>query len=219
MCVNYLPPRRQDLVDVFKVESPLGDWPAEAWPDYAAPIILPDDGGGRCALLANYGMLPKNRQPPGKSYSTVNARSETVGELRTYRSAWQHAQICLVPMLGFFEPCYESGRAVRWRIGMADGAPFAVAGLWRTWEEEGGGHSFSFTQLTVNSDQHPLMNRMHKPGDEKRSLVIVPPDQYDDWLSCRDSELARSFLTLYPAELMAAEPKPKPPSKKQASSP
>ena len=38
-------------------------------------------------------------------------------------------------MSGFFEPCYESGKAERWRICMADGAPFAVAGIWRAWQE------------------------------------------------------------------------------------
>ncbi|WP_374759327.1 SOS response-associated peptidase family protein [Aeromonas hydrophila] len=47
----------------------------------------------------------------------------------TYRRAWQQGHHCLMPMLGFFEPCYESGKAERWRIGMADSSPFAVAGL------------------------------------------------------------------------------------------
>ncbi|MNR56785.1 hypothetical protein D3C85_1774300 [compost metagenome] len=35
---------------------------------------------------------------------------------------------------------------------------------------------------------------MHKPGDEKRSLVIVSPDDYDDWLVCKDPELARTYM-------------------------
>ncbi|MNH94677.1 hypothetical protein D3C73_473000 [compost metagenome] len=35
---------------------------------------------------------------------------------------------------------------------------------------------------------------MHKPGDEKRSLVIVSPDDYDTWLGCKDPELARTYL-------------------------
>jgi hypothetical protein len=26
--------------------------------------------------------------------------------------------------------------------------------------------------LTVNSDEHPLMNRFHEPGDEKRDRAI-----------------------------------------------
>lgn len=30
--------------------------------------------------------------------------------------------------------------------------------------------------VTVNTDTHPVMWRMHKPGDEKRSVVILRPD-------------------------------------------
>ena len=99
---------------------------------------------------------------------------------------------------------------MRWRIGLADRAPFAIAGLWRQWQETGGGTSHSFTQLTVNADDHPLMARFHRPGSEKRSLVIVPRDEYDAWLGCRNPEVARSFLQEYPSTLMRAEPAPKP---------
>jgi len=98
---------------------------------------------------------------------------------------------------------------VRWSIGMADKSPFAVAGIWRSWDEDDGTQSHSFTQLTVNADEHPLMRRFHKAGDEKRSVVIVPVDKYDEWLGCKNPELARTFLQLYPATLMHAEPAPK----------
>ena len=33
--------------------------------------------------------------------------------------------------------------------------------------------------ITINADEHALMRRMHKPGDEKRSLVILPHDEVD----------------------------------------
>ena len=83
---------------------------------------------------------------------------------------------------------------------MADESLFFVAGLWRDWPEEDGTASTSFTQITINADEHPLMKRMHKPDDEKRSLVILPRDELDDWLGCTDLEVARSFLRHYPAE-------------------
>ncbi|WP_322861881.1 SOS response-associated peptidase family protein [Aeromonas allosaccharophila] len=117
-------------------------------------------------------------------------------ERPTYRRAWQQGHLCLVPMTGFFEPCYETGKAERWRISMADGSPFAVAGIWRAWQEEKG-YTFSFSQLTINA-----VRRMHKPGDEKRSLVIVPSEDYDPWLGCRDPELARTYLVQQAAELL-----------------
>jgi putative SOS response-associated peptidase YedK len=38
--------------------------------------------------------------------------------------------------------------------------------------------------LTINADGHPVMQRFHKPNDEKRMLVILRPEQYDEWLAC-----------------------------------
>ena len=54
------------------------------------------------------------------------------------------------------------------------------------------------------------MKRMHKPDDEKRNLVIIPEADYDAWLGCKSSELARTFLKNYPAHLMYAEEQPAP---------
>jgi putative SOS response-associated peptidase YedK len=105
---------------------------------------------------------------------------------------------------------------VRWRIGTASGEPLAIAGLWRAWDEADGGQSISFTMLTVNANDHSLMKRFHKPDDEKRSVVIIQPTEYENWLSCRSTEEARSFLQLYPAKQMHAEPYPLPPRKPTA---
>ncbi|MGZ3237099.1 MAG: SOS response-associated peptidase family protein [Burkholderiaceae bacterium] len=113
----------------------------------------------------------------------MNARVETVGEKRSYSKAWRTGQTCLVPAQCVFEPHYdESGKHERWRIEMADHSLFAVAGLWREWKEPDGTLSIAFTRLTVNADNHPFMKQFHKPRDEKRSLVIVRPDEYDAWL-------------------------------------
>lgn len=219
MCVNYLPVSRKTLVNTFHA-PPATDasWPDEAYQDYLAPLIRHDEEGQRESLVASYGMVPKQHMPEGvKRFSTLNARAETVGQLRSYSGAWKRGQLCLLPMEAFYEPNWETGKHIRYRIGMADKSPFAVAGLYRQWQEADGQASFSFTQLTVNADGHPLMKRMHRPDDEKRSLVIVPADDYDDWLACRDPEAARSFLRLFPADLMEARPEPKPAGRKKAS--
>lgn len=217
MCVNFLPPTKAALTSTFN--APAQDewtWPDEAYKDYLAPIIVAEPGGTRRALLASYGIVPRRHIPPSvKPWDTMNARSETIGKLRSYAAAWRNAQLCLSPMRAFFEPNWETGEHVRWRIGMADDADFAVAGLWRQWRESDGSVSHAFTQITINADDHPLMRRFHRPGDEKRSLVIVPPDEYDAWLQCRDPEVARSFLRAYPVERMAATPAPKPPRQKK----
>jgi len=220
MCTNYKPSARDVLKEQFRAPLPPdADWPDETYQDYFAPIILPDGNGGRKSVLAAYSMVPRQHIAPGvKRYATMNARAETVGQLRSYSGAWKKGQLCLVPMQCFYEPNWESGKHERWRIGMADERDFAVAGIWREWQEQDGATTLAFTQLTVNADQHDLMRRFHRPGDEKRSLVIVPPDEYDDWLQCRDPEQARSYLALCPAEQMMAEPAPKS-TRKSASPP
>jgi putative SOS response-associated peptidase YedK len=141
----------------------------------------------------------------------MNARAESIGEKRSFAPAWRNAQLCAVPMTCFYEPCYESGRAERYGIGMHDDTLFFVAGLWREWKQADGRLLTSFTQITINADEHPLMRRFHKPGDEKRALVVLPHEELDSWLTCKDPETARSFLRHYPAEAMKAWNAPKAP--------
>ncbi|MFJ2989934.1 SOS response-associated peptidase [Collimonas sp. NPDC087041] len=219
MCVNYRPPEIQ-FFDSMHVPRAIDlTWPEETWQDYDAPIIRRSESG-REMILASYGMVPKRHLPPGgPRITTLNARAETIGERRAYAKPWRQAQLCLVPMEAFYEPRWEDGKHERWRIGMADDSTFAVAGLWRSWDEPDGSTSHSFTQITINADAHPLMKSFHKPEDEKRSLVIVPESEYDDWLESTDPERARSYLQLYPAELMAARPAPRPPKTRQTDQP
>ena len=68
--------------------------------------------------------------------------------------------------------------------------------------------------LTLNADDHAIFKRMHKPTNpdgtpkEKRGVVMLTRDKWNDWVACRDPEVARSFLSLYPAELMDTAPAP-----------
>lgn len=202
MCVHYHSEPKARFEADFGIQAPEeDDWPDDVWQDYRAPVIV-DRGHGPHVVVASYGMIPKTRMPPGVRYTTMNARSETVAEKKTYRDAWNRSQLCLVPMRAFYEPCYETGHAEQWRIGMADDSAFAVAGLIRAWKEDDDRVSYSFTQLTINADDHPLMKRMHKPADEKRSLVIVAKCDYESWLTCKNPRIAGAFLKLFPDVLM-----------------
>lgn len=214
MCTSY-EANPNDAWDVFSLfPVPNFDYRTEIYKDYFAPILR--RSGERLETVpASFGIVPRRHIPPGvKVFDTMNARSESVADKRSFSSAWKGLQLCLIPCRTFFEPNYETGKPVRWKIGMANGEPLAIAGLWRSWQEVDGTHAITFTMLTVNSDEHPLMNRFHKPGDEKRSVVIVPPSDYAGWLATQSIDEARSFLNLYPAEGMRAEPFPLPPRKR-----
>jgi putative SOS response-associated peptidase YedK len=200
MCVNFTPVKRKSLREIVKSEH-VTDYPPETYPGYAAPVIRAAGEGGMKADLGVFGLLPAWAKDRAFGKRTYNARTETMAEKPSYRSAWAKKQFCLVPMERFFEPCWETGKAVRWSIQRVDRAPFAVAAIWDQWLDKSTGEIvLSFSMLTINADGHPVMGRFHKPEDEKRSLVIVPPYRWHDWLGANNTT-ARDMLV----EMNAAE--------------
>lgn len=112
----------------------------------------------------------------------------------------------MIPAQWIYEPCYETGKNVWHRIGLAGWRPYSVAGIWKRYEDQDGRSLIGMSMLTVNADGHPLMSRMHKPNDEKRSVVILRPEDYDEWLHTKNIEAARAMFQLHPAGEMTAEP-------------
>jgi putative SOS response-associated peptidase YedK len=97
-------------------------------------------------------------------------------------------------MDNFDESCGETGKAVQRQIFRTDDKPFTVAGIWESWtDRETYEIVKSFSMLTINADGHPVMGRFHRPADEKRSLVIVPPELRSDWLNASATD-AQQFL-------------------------
>ncbi len=134
----------------FGIEPPAGEWPVEIYRDYVAPIIRRGVNGGRESLLGTFGMVPRKRIPEHvRDYDTINARSETIGKLRSFAKPWAAGQLCLVPAQAVFEPRYPDlpnlvgpnrDEAIKtfleqkselWSISVANGDLFAVAGIWR----------------------------------------------------------------------------------------
>jgi putative SOS response-associated peptidase YedK len=217
MCTNFRPPNSRTVRDMHHfggLQMSADAWPEEAFPGYVAPIVTRgvEDTGLVCSL-ARFGLVPRWSRDAehgnGLSRHTHNARSETVAEKPSFRAPWRERRYALVPMLNYFEPCWESGRALRWRIALASGEPFAVAGLHERWTHHHSGETVhSFTLLTVNADGHPLMGRMHRPADEKRRLVIVPPALYAHWLQATPEQAAQ-LLQRPPDPALAGEPAPR----------
>lgn len=176
MCANYRPSTREAL---------------------AAFPLPPPDFAPRLWVPACFGLIPGWAKDTKITRSTYNARSETVGEKPSFRHAWKHRQLCIIPANSIFEPCYETGKAVRWRIEREDGKPMGLAGIWERSLKDDGRPSWSFSMLTINADNDPVFRRFHKPEDEKRSVVILPDDAWGDWLRCKsEGEAARSWLCL-----------------------
>ena len=210
MCSNYRPVTRSDhLLAHFGVVRPQGELPLDCYPSYLAPFIRRARDKTDYAREVNdgrFGLIPTWSGDLAMGKKTCNARSETVAEKPSYRDAWKRGQRCIVPAAWFNEPNHESGKHVKWRIGRKGWTPMGIAGLWGWWKDKMTGEEiFSFTMLTVNADDHELMKRFHKPGEEKRMVVILHEADYDRWLECPVDQ-AWEMIRQYPAEMMEASP-------------
>ena len=67
--------------------------------------------------------------------------------------------------------------------------------------------SSDLTMLTINAASHPLMQNFHKPADEKRMVVILPPERYEDWLVAKPAD-SMGFLLPFAASGLQSEPAP-----------
>jgi putative SOS response-associated peptidase YedK len=158
-------------------------------------------------------LVPWFAKSPKLSYSTNNARYEEITQKASFKQSWQYGKRCIIPATSFDEPNWESGKNVWWRFRRADGAPWGLAGLWNTWTDKSSGEIVeSYTMLTLNADQHPLMSRMHKPDpklgpddQDKRSVVAIELKDVDTWLF-GTQEVASRLVKLTPVEIFAAGP-------------
>jgi putative SOS response-associated peptidase YedK len=205
VCTNFTPTKQNQWAkEKLGVDLP-ADYPAESYPGFAAPLVVKSHQSYRVACgLAKFGLIPSWAKDEKIARHTYNARSETAAEKPSYRTAWHQRQYGLVLVDNFYEPSYESGGAVRWKIELASGDPFGIACLWDRWTDPASGELVvSFSMLTVNADEHPVMSQFHKPGDEKRTPVIIALDLHDAWLGADPVQAAELMTWAHMPELRA----------------
>ncbi|MES2355235.1 MAG: SOS response-associated peptidase family protein [Pseudomonadota bacterium] len=220
MCSNYLATPEAPLSQHFGVEPPEGRLRPEAHPGYFAPIIRPASNNNESDRLecvsACFGMVP-HWADLNLAKRTYNARVESIAHKPFYRNPWRKRQFCIVPLEAFFESSYEAGKAVRWKIAHREGRPLGVAGIWecRPADHADGKPLVSFSLITIDAKNHPLMSRFNKQSDQQRMIVILDPQRYFDWLHTTPADAAR-FFTPYPADQLVAEPVPEMTARKAA---
>lgn len=157
-----------------------------------------DAGGERRAGQLKWGLVPSWAEEPSIGYRMINARSESVREKPSFRSAFEKRR-CIIPADGFYEWRKEGKAKIPQRFVMKSRRPFAFAGLWETWRPKGGApgepiHSFTILTTEANEVVSPVHDRMP---------VIIPIEQLDLWL---DPEVpgdgVEHLLKPYPAEEM-----------------
>lgn len=227
MCNLYSISPKEDVERFIRAhlrQSSLPDYRQAPVGPFGTGLFLRNDGGTLVGAFGQWGLIRPGqlqridyvqaKAVPGKKplaprpRSTNNARIEGIESKPTFSAAWRNGQRCLIPASWYAEPNWETGKNIWWHLRRADGAPWFIAGLWSEWTDLPTGEVIpNFTMLTCNCDTHPLLNRLHKPDpklppnqQDKRSLVHVAPEHWDQWLTGSESE-ARELIVPQAAEI------------------
>lgn len=216
MCSNYFTPSSPESYRTdFGVEPPPVLGVHHVWHSKPAVFVrrhehadVGDDAvPKREALLGTFGLIPHwNKEPKLNKVTawTYNARSETVSVKPSFKNAWRNAQHCILPAESIIEPDWRTKKHIPARIWLKGKRPMGIAGLWERWKSPTGEDILSFNMLTLNADDHSFYSQFHKEEDEKRMVVILPEDRYDDWLSASAKD-SMDFIRQYPADALMYE--------------
>ena len=196
MCNRYVSPEEAEIERAWHIgrANPLRWWDDHVFPRGCGPFIrrAVNDAGYSLELVAGqWGLIPHFAKAAKLPYSTHNARSEELAAKPAYRTAWAKGQRCILPASSFDEPYWGTGKNTWWRFHRADGLPWGLAGLWAVWVDRATNEVHeSYSMLTVNADDHPIMGRMHKPDpklpadkQDKRSVIAIEAGDVDQWLA------------------------------------
>ena len=82
-----------------------------------------------------WGLIPHWCNDPDGGRKPINARAESITSLPSFREAYAKRR-CPVPIENFFERRAIKGTRAKQphAIAMKDGSPFALAGVWESWQ-------------------------------------------------------------------------------------
>ncbi len=199
MCGRYtLTATGQQLADLFGLpEAPVLDPRYNVAPTQAVTVVWLG-AAGRELVLARWGLIPPWANDPAIGNRLINARSETAADKPSFREAFRKRR-CLIPATGFYE-WQALGRSKQpFHFRLADGRPFAFAGLWERWDK-GEQPVESCTVLTAAA------NGVVRPVHE-RMPVILRSEDHAAWLNAA-APLAGlpALLRPYPGDDLVAVP-------------
>lgn len=137
---------------------------------------------GPSAFMARWGLIPSWSKDPAIGAKLINARSETVREKPSFKTAFQRRR-CLIPADSFYEWKTVAGVKQPYRIRFEDDGLLAFAGLWERWLGADGSdvETCSIVTTDANATLAPLHHRMP---------VILDPQAFHTWLTGPQDEAA-----------------------------
>ena len=144
-------------------------------PMQRVPVVRQAANGERELVRLQWGFVPRFARDPSIGARMINARAETLALRYAFRNAFARHR-CLLPVNGFYEwqPTPKGKQPMH--IGMPDGSPFGLAGLYERWLSPEG--DVLDTCAIVTTAAPASLRAVHD-----RMPVIVPATEYDRWLT------------------------------------
>ena len=209
MCGRYAASASQDLLqEIFEIDDVAGPLPAPQFniaPTDPIPAVLeripadsPDAGGVRKLVVLRWGLVPSWSKDARGAARMINARVETVTSKPAFRKAMASRR-CLLPADGYYEwyatrQTDARARAVKqpFFIRPADHGLLVMAGLYEFWKDPAGDWLATAAVITTSSTDE--IGRIHD-----RMPLVVPPENWSDWLDPRLSRGPLELVGTHPA--------------------
>lgn len=164
-------------------------------------LAIPNDDKFKADFFI-WGLIPMWAKDPSIGSRLINARGETLAEKPSFRGGYKHKR-CLILADGFYEWKAFGGKKSKtpYFIHMKDRKPFAMAGLWDSWEGSDGSSIKTCTIITTQPNE--LMSLIHD-----RMPVILHPRDYARWLesAAQTPDTLQLLIKPFPADAMSAYP-------------
>ncbi|HZD52122.1 MAG TPA: SOS response-associated peptidase [Woeseiaceae bacterium] len=151
-------------------------------PSENVAAIREPSSGRRELVTLRWGLVPYWAKDPSIGHRLINARAESAAEKPAYREAFRKRR-CLVLADGFYEWRPGPGGKIPWFVSLANGEPFAFAGLWERWRDRGTGEALE-TATIVTTAAQGFIAELHD-----RMPVVLQREQGDRWLAGDDGLL------------------------------
>lgn len=197
MCANFKPLTLAQLKVLNLPEISFG-YSDEVYPNYDLPLLFKSEQQGLEWRKVGFGMVPKWAEDKSIALKTYNARNETLYQKPTFINAISKCKFGVIPVSEFYESMYIDNKPQRWGVRRKDGRAFYIAALYdicKIGEEV----VRSATMISMDAMQHAMMKDFHEPGTVKRSVIIIPHERLDEWLSWKSPNI-QSFVQGFPVD-------------------